>query len=285
MRHAVGPARPEPLPADSLITITVTALHTKIDLGENFSLKAVFAATRNLTVSYAWQGLPPECGTTGLLEGSVSGHVAASPADTPPVNVTLRCHPGAVFSGRVFLNASNASVAGRWSANETLVVSAPPTVAVQSRFLRGNAPLNDSFFANVSGGSPPLAISWISTDGAIASGVWFNHTFASAGNWIVDLWVNDSTASFNPTGNFSTVLFVNVTPAPPVRGLFGLPGHEGDYLVAVVIAIVAVALLYEAATGRRARQLPPAERWMRPVEPAPPAPPPARGPPRPPPSS
>ncbi len=262
---------PEPA---RLVQVNVAVEHRAIDLGLPLALNGSYVSTRD-DLNYSWSGLPKGC---------------PSPHANNSTDLEIRCVPAQAGKFLVTLSLVNDDP-DQGSANVTVIVAAPLSANVSVSPPSGAAPLAVVFFANVTGGAPPVSVSWISSDGWIGSGVWFNHTFLSQGRFRVDLWVNDSTSLFNANGSFARVYTVNVSAPPPVKGLFGLPGHDGVYLIlAIVVALVGVAL-YQTLSRRKPQKLPPAEAWMRPPEgkaatgPSPPRRPPGSAPGRPPPST
>lgn len=246
--RAVGPA-----PA-IVVAVGISVNHHSLDLGLLLNATGKIQSPKALNYSWSWSHVPRGC-----------------PSD--PANLTFTCVPNETGTFTLFLSlVGDRGYSG--SGNTSVTVATAPAVVVTATPPGGRAPLTVVFYANVSGGAPPVAISWISSDGSIASGPTFNHTFLTAGSFTVDLWVNDSTSTFYANGSYATVLTVHVTPAPPVKGLFGLPDHDGELLIGAAIGVLLALALYEFLSRRRPSRLPPAEAWMRPPErPGPPAPP------------
>jgi PKD repeat protein len=79
------------------------------------------------------------------------------------------------------------------SAGLTETVNAAPTVLLGAGTLAPAATVNDSFFANVTGGTGPITYAWLfGTAGAASPEPAPEHAFPSSGTYTVQVWANDS---------------------------------------------------------------------------------------------
>ena len=86
-----------------------------------------------------------------------------------------------------------------------------------------------TFAANISGGYPPFLYAWAFGDGSGGSGPTAFHTYHDPGNYLVQLWINDS-------GNGSTEL--NVTLEVQSQ-----PATFPSTLVVAALSVVAVSVV------------------------------------------
>ena len=72
-----------------------------------------------------------------------------------------------------------------------------------------------TFAANISGGYPPFLYAWAFGDGSGGSGPTAFHTYHDPGNYLVQLWINDSgNGSTELTGAWRFNLNLPRSPAP-----------------------------------------------------------------------
>lgn len=83
--------------------------------------------------------------------------------------------------------------------NLTITVSASPVATIVATPGTTDVGSPVHFSAQVSGGVSPYTYSWRLSDGSVSAAAAFNHTFASAGNFLVQVWVNDSFESAHAT--------------------------------------------------------------------------------------
>lgn len=86
----------------------------------------------------------------------------------------------------------------------------PLTADLTANVTSGTAPLAVRFQTTVGGGVAPFSYAWTLGDGATDLGAIVNHTYASAGNYTVNVTVSDA-ASHTVTQSVK----VRVTPTPP----------------------------------------------------------------------
>ncbi len=167
--------------------------------------------------------------------------LAAVSGGTPPYGVNWNFGDGTWGSGLTvqhtyrgvgtFTACGNAYDALNHSVTQCVNVTAQSnssslTVTASAHPISGNAPLSVEFWANVTGGVPPYAISWSFGDGGNGSGAPINHTYGSAGTYsnvvvVTDANRNQASAAMTVTvGNNSTTAPLKVTlNLLPSRGI------------------------------------------------------------------
>jgi hypothetical protein len=204
-------------------TVRLSASRTVLDRGQPLVLTANATAGSG-DLSFAWSGLPDGC-------TAAPSPIDCVPSESGSFNVSVRVTDsdgGTAESGVVVLDIAP-TLAGAISITPT-----GPTAGQAARFS-----------ASSTGGTGPVEYAWAFGDGATGSGPRANHTFGSAGTYLVTLWANDSVGVSD-----AVTLRVNVS-APPATFL-GLPALEGYALVgAVAVAALAAVAVVLARRPRR----------------------------------
>lgn len=136
---------------------------------------------------FVWQGLPPGCPVTGVDK------VSCRPTT-----------PGAYSVEVTALQAGGPSVT---SLPSTLLVNPAPNVTVSATGWAGLAPFSPELSAFVAGGTAPVTIHWIFSDGFASDGPRVQHSLAAPGTYSVQATVQDA------AGETATSATMNLTVA------------------------------------------------------------------------
>jgi PKD repeat protein len=191
-----------------------TWLYTSTPPIEALSLSAVpdpvdAGATANLVASFS-HGTPPFQYAWGFGDGGSSANVSPLHAYATPGTYTVSLNLTDSFG-----HVASASVA-------LVVVSSPssqPTASPRPT----DVGLLTTFRAGTLGGAGGGTVAWQFGDGSSASGANATHTYASAGNFTVRLWVNDSgggriSAAFSETVHAALAVTISAAPSTPALG-------------------------------------------------------------------
>ncbi len=162
-------------------------------VGSSLSLSAA-AAGGAPPLSEIWNGLPPGCASASTLQ--------------------LSCTPTSPGSFLVNVTVTDSNSISAVSSSLTLIVlGIPPTLSVtaQASPTSGTAPLGVVFTAVSQGGAPPVVFSWDFGDGSRGVGPTAAHTYGAGGQFVAEVWANDSQG-----GSAVTSVTVSVS-APPLR--------------------------------------------------------------------
>ena len=158
----------------SPVVITPVASPDPAEVGAPLALSAVVVGGA-APLSVVWNGLPAGCASADVLQ------LACTPTTSGNfgVNVTVSDANGAVFTSPTLALS---------------VLNAPPklTVTATAAPTGGTAPLQVQFRASVQGGAPPVVLSWNFGDGVRGVGVSPVHTYGEAGQYLAEVWANDS---------------------------------------------------------------------------------------------
>lgn len=175
-----------------------------------------------LTADFTYSPPNPVVAQTVSFSASVAG-------GTPPYTVTWDFADGGTGAGLATTHAFAAPRAydvtlfvtdsdgqSRTAARTVTVVAAPPApTPLVADFV--TSPPNPrvgervAFSATASGGTPPYAFAWDFADGAADSGMFANHTYATAGPYTVILTTSDAA-----TGVYVVSKRITVLPAPRI---------------------------------------------------------------------
>lgn len=225
------------------------------------SLLATVTDGVGLTLNQTASGLITPGPSVGISPGSPAGDVglpvafaavtgAGSPglttfgwsfgegANTTGANTTHAFSAAGTFPVELqATDGAGVSTSAHLSFSVNPVPTAALTVGAGTREAGGPIALQ----GGVNGGTAPYHYAWLLGDGATASGPDPSHVYATAGQYTVQLWVNDSLgASAHATGS------VSVTAAPvgspgPAAASSGIPTWYWGALAGIVIATVAGA--------------------------------------------
>jgi YVTN family beta-propeller protein len=205
-------------------TVQVVAPKAAFDVGQTLAL-AANATGGTGTFTYAWSGLPAGCPTSG---------------------VNVSCPLVKTGSLSIRLQATDSNDFAVTSAIVTLAIA--PAIAAQiaasSTAAAGVAIL---FNATASGGTGSLGYAWEFGDGHSGTGASVDHAFATAGSYVVRLWVNDTVGGSVERNLTVTVASASSSSSTASTSWIWLAG------VAVVVVLVALALVVLVILPRRRR--------------------------------
>jgi PKD repeat protein len=188
---------------DQVVVATPTVLPATIDVGQSATASTVASSPRG-GWHYLWLGLPPGCTSVDAANEVCQPSAAGS----FPVTVHVRDAPGLQVV----------------SFPATLTVNARPTATAQAAPTSGVVPLQVTFTAATTGGTPPFTFAWVFGDGSIGVGANPTHTYLGAGSFGVRLWANDSfglSAESNLTVTTVEPFVTHLSIVPPVVVLGG----------------------------------------------------------------
>ncbi len=201
-------------------SVTAVASPTATDLGHPVHLNA--SATSGASpYTFGWS-----FGDSGNGTGASASHSYAS-AGAHTATVVATDSSGGVANASVLIH-----------------VNPLPTVTGIRSGKGATAGSPDPFSANVSGGTAPYTYSWSFGDGATGASATPSHSFAQAGTYTVNLWVNDSVG-----GSAHDIVTVEVAPAPSSSpgtsssSTAGIPTWFWAVLVVLVVVAAALAVL------------------------------------------
>ena len=169
------------------LTATLTATRTVLDAGQ----------VSNLTANVSGGYPPAVLGWAGL------------PAGCTPVGEYANCTFASAGDYSVRVSATDRYENGAESSALSIAVAAFPSLVASVSPLSGPAPLNVTYSASLSGGSPPLNFAWEFGDGGSSTAAAGTHVYGAAGTYVVNLTVTDN-ASVAQNASFS----VTVAPGP-----------------------------------------------------------------------
>jgi PKD repeat protein len=135
------------------------------------------------------------------------------------------------------------------TASLSVTIVAAPALTVAATPTKPGVGVATTFFANVSGGTAPYSFSWAFGDGHSSAFPAPQHSFAAAGTYTAQVWVNDSVGS-------SMHGSIQVTVGSSSSGSSGF-GNAPDWFWAVIVALAAVAVVGSVLLARRGRTKPP----------------------------
>ena len=255
-----GPTQLCPWTNPPALNITIAISHLYLDVGEWFFINAsaiggLRNATHNATLRWSVSinqapfnnSTPPWMHVSGLGNGRVNGtvHVVG--------NITLKASAYALNNTSRYLDCKTV----------TLIVAAPLTlVEFGASPSTGPPPLAVTLAAATNGGTGTITVSWLTGDLNVAIGRIWNHTYAAAGTYRVQAWINDTTSVWSRIGSLYANLTVTVVAPHVARGPFGLPALAGWGLIGVFVVLLVGGVIYSVATRRRPKPLPRPEEWM-----------------------
>jgi PKD repeat protein len=136
---------------------------------------------------------------------------------------------------------------GTATASIEVAVAADPTIAVATNPTSLTTGTPATFYANVTGGTGPYSYSWRFGDGGVSAFPVPQHPFSNAGQFTVEVWVNDSVG-----GSTHGSLTVTVSsPSSSSSGLSSAPlWFWGAIAALAIVAVLGTVLLLRR---RRAR--------------------------------
>ncbi|MDE1821911.1 MAG: PKD domain-containing protein [Euryarchaeota archaeon] len=149
----------------------------------------------------------------------------------------------------------NFSSGATYSSRFSIVATQPPpplVVDASANLTSGTSPLSVALNATATGGVPPLQFAWRFGDGGSSSVRNPSHRFATAGTYVVRLWVNESWGA-----GATSSLTVTVRPPPPASAP---PYLVLDETLTVVLVAEVAALLLLRRRDRRQKERPAAVR-------------------------
>jgi hypothetical protein len=173
---------------------------------------------------YAWSGLPSGC----------SG-----------ITATIVCSPGLAGNYSVTVKVTDSNGVTSPQTVIHLVVAAPLSVDLSATPDSPTAGQAVTVTSNATGGTGTITYAWAFGDGATGSGATVIHSFGSARDYSVTLWVNDSGGgsvqrALNLTiANSATVFGVSSTVLWPIVGI-----------VLLAVLVVAFVVLRRRRQGR-----------------------------------
>ena len=232
----------------------------------SFPLRVTWGAGTPIVVTITSPSSPPSgpaplaVSFSGFATGGYPGYIASwnfgdGSAPASGWNVTSYTYP---TPGTYTATLTATDRAGRTGASSIVVTVGPHTVSpltasASATPTSGTAPLTVAFTSTAQGGVPGYTFLWNFGDGTSASSENTTHTFQTAGSWPVTLTVTDSA---NPAHSASKVVDVTVQSAggnstAPPTGILGLPGNEGLFVIAGVLAVVVVVAVLAVLLLRR----------------------------------
>ena len=210
-------------------TVSVSADRTSVDVGAQVNLVAT-AGLGSGGYTYSWADLPNGCrGTTA----------------------TIACSPAAPGKGSVTVKITDSNGVAALSSAVLLIVAPALSVNISATPSSPTTGHGVTFASNISGGTAPLAYAWAFGDGSSGSGPTVTHTFGSAGDYTVMLWVNDS-------GGGSVEKVISVTVSKPTTAFEAFATAYGPataILAAIILAATVVLLLARRRkSGKKANQ-------------------------------
>jgi hypothetical protein len=237
-------------------------LHTTLNVQELLNISITWNGTHP-RATWSWSGLPAGC------KSGVNGpYVQCHPTGACSVNPKNRTCP-------IRVNATDAAHGQIGLASGVVTINPPLAAQLEVNVTRGQVPFQAALYVNISGGSyllapntqsPVYSVNWLTGDGNIGAFRGWNYTYVASGNFTVQVWVNDTTAPFDPLGIFYANVTIAVTPAPGKPGPFGLKGNQGWIIIGVLTFALVAAAAYGVLTRNEPLRLPPPEAWMFPPD-------------------
>jgi YVTN family beta-propeller protein len=203
---------------------------SEIDLGASSSIN-VSTDGGSGRFNYAWHGLPAGC-------------VA--------FQANFTCQPIAAGWTNVSVTVTDSNGVSATSFRSTLRVNPAVSGSLPGAPTKALAGETLTFTAQPAGGSAPYRFAWAFGDGTAGSGAQVRHTYAEAGEYAIELWINDTL-----NGTFEENWVVAISAPPPPSSTVGPLGPSTVALVAglgaaIVLAVAAGSLLIRRRRARRA---------------------------------
>ena len=182
---ANGPVN-DTLQYDQILASTPMATSTTLDVAQSVVLNAT-AHGLIAGFTFAWVRLPTGCASTNRS--------------------LIACTPAGAGSFAVSMSVTDAAGLQLYTFPITVLVNPSPSASATGVPLSGRVPLQVSFTASASGGTPPFTMAWVFGDGRTGTGSNPTHTYFTGGVFPVRLWANDSLGA-------SASAFLNVSAIP-----------------------------------------------------------------------